>query len=94
MNTDNLDLRRLLRTFYAKADLCVTEGEFEQLITRVMSKIQECRFCAFKKKAQVASDLAELGHGRLDSEEATHQLVKSSFRPFPTTWVGRDERDE
>ncbi len=47
---DTPDIRGLLRTFYNEAKLCDTSGEREQLITWVVAKIQECRFCAFEKE--------------------------------------------
>lgn len=40
MNDYNLDLHRLLRTFYEEAELC-TDEEREQLIMKVVTKIQE-----------------------------------------------------
>ena len=50
MNDSNLDLRRLLRTFYEEAEIAETDGDREQLITRVVKKIQACRFCEFEKE--------------------------------------------
>ena len=52
MNDDNLDLRQLLRTFYVESRFCATDGEREQLITKIVKKIQACRFCAFEKEQQ------------------------------------------
>ena len=43
-------IRRILRTFYEEAELCETDGEREQLITRVVKEIQACKFCAFEKE--------------------------------------------
>ena len=44
----NFDLRRVLRMFYEEAKLCRNNDEREQLITRTMKKIQECKFCSFE----------------------------------------------
>ena len=56
MNDNHLDLRRLLRTFYEEAELAATDGEREQLITKVVKVLQECRFCAFEKEQADMND--------------------------------------
>ena len=52
----SLDLRQVLRTFYYDAELCETNGDREQLITRVVEVIRACRYCAFEKEQRALGD--------------------------------------
>ena len=63
--TITLDLRRLLRTFYEEAELCETDGEHEQLITKVVKDIEKCRFCAFEKEQRTTTRLRDKQIARL-----------------------------
>ncbi len=77
------DIRRVLRTFWEEVEVCETNGEREQLITKVVKDIQECRFCSFEKEQH---DINE------ETNEPSNQGETSASNQGETN--GRDEMDD